>query len=188
MYMTKLDQKYSPYQMPCVIIGSIVDDKPNFMICTWVSRVNRNPPLWIASINKKHYTMIGIKEKNLFSINFPSEDLIKKVDYIGITSGRDKDKSSLFEIFYGELNVPLIKDCTTSIELKVKKLIELSDHYIVLGRAINSYIGEAFQTNGIPDMKKMKPIIYTGAKRNPTYWILGEKLGDAFKLGKEFYE
>ncbi|MFW9942215.1 MAG: flavin reductase, partial [Candidatus Thorarchaeota archaeon] len=73
--MVKLDQRFSPYQMPCVIIGTIIDGKANFMICTWVSRVNRNPPLWIASINKKHFTIIGIKESNLFSINFPSADL-----------------------------------------------------------------------------------------------------------------
>ncbi len=37
-------------------------------------------------------------------------------------------------------------------------------------------------------MKKIKPIVYTGVERNPTYWVLGEKLGDAFKLGKEFKE
>lgn len=186
MYMAKLDQRFSPYQMPCAIIGTIINEKPNFMICTWVSRVNRNPPLWIASINKKHFTIIGIKESNLFSINFPSADLIDKVDYIGLTSGRDIDKSTLFEIFYGDLNVPLIKECPISIELKVKKLIELSDHYIVLGRAINSYIEEKYQTNGVPDIKKMNPVIYTGVERNPTYWLLGKKLGDAFKLGKEY--
>ena len=186
MNKKKLDQRFSPYQMPCVIIGTIIDEKANFMLCTWVSRVNRNPPLWMASINKNHYTIDGIKKNRIFSMNFPSADLIMKVDYIGITSGREVDKSSLFNIFYGDIKVPLIKECTLTIELRVKELIELSDHFIVLGTAINTYIGEEYQTNGVPDIRKMKPVIYTGVEKNPTYWLLGEKLGDAFELGKDF--
>lgn len=186
MSKIKIDQRFSPYQMPCVIIGINVDEKPNFMLCTWVSRVNRNPPVWMASINKEHYTMKGIKKNKIFSMNFPSADLIMKVDYVGITSGREIDKSLLFDIFYGDTEVPMIKDCTLTIELRVKNLIELSDHFIVLGTAINSYIGETYQTNGVLDIKKMKPIIYTGVEKKPTYWSIGEKLGDAFKLGKEY--
>lgn len=186
MSKIKIDQRFSPYQMPCVIIGTRVDEKPNFMLCTWVSRVNRNPPIWMVSINKKHYTMQGIKKNKMFSMNFPSVELIMKVDYIGITSRKEIDKSSLFNLFYGDSEVPMIKECTLNIELYVKNLIELSDHFIVLGTAINSYISESYQTNGVPDIKKMKPIIYTGVEKKPTYWGIGEKLGDVFKLGKEY--
>ena len=107
MSKIKIDQRFSPYQMPCVIIGTNVDEKPNFMLCTWVSRVNRNPPVWMASINKEHYTMKGIKKNKIFSMNFPSADLIMKVDYVGITSGREIDKSSLFDIFYGDTEVKI---------------------------------------------------------------------------------
>ena len=186
MNKSKLDQRYSPYTMPCVIIGAIVDNKANFMLCTWISRVNRNPPLWMVSINKKHYTINGIKKNKIFSVNVPSVDLAIKSDYIGITSGREKDKSSLFNIFYGELKVPMIEECVLNIEFKVQDLIELPDHFIVLGTALNSYIDNKYQEDGKLDMKKINPIIYTGVKEQPTYWSLGEKLGDAFKLGKQF--
>ncbi len=186
MSKIKIDQRFSPYQMPCAIIGTIVEGKPNFMLCTWLSRVNRNPPVWMVSINKKHYSMNGIKLNSNFSINFPSIELIMKMDYIGITSGKEKDKSSLFNMFYGDTEVPMIMDCPLTIELSVKDLIELSDHFIVLGTAINSYFEEKCQTYGFPDIKKMKPIIYTGVEKNQTYWSVGEKVGDAFKLGKEY--
>ncbi|MFX1592789.1 MAG: flavin reductase family protein [Promethearchaeota archaeon] len=184
MNKIKLDQRYSPYQMPCVIIGAIVDKKPNFMLGTWVSRVNRKPPIWMASINKRHYTINGIKENNIFSMNFPSANLVKKMDYIGIISGREIDKSSLFDIFYGDINVPMIEECPLNIELSVKDLIELSDHYIVLGIAVNSYISENCQSDAKLDIRKLNLIIYTGAENQPTYWSLGKKLGDAFKLGQ----
>ncbi len=127
MTKIKLDQRFSPYQMPATIIGTIVDEKPNFMTCTWVSRLNRSPPTWMASINVKHYTMEGIRKNRIFSINFPSADIIKETDYIGITSGRIFDKSKFFKLFYGETKAPMIKDCTINIELSVKDIIELPD-------------------------------------------------------------
>ncbi|MFX0018925.1 MAG: flavin reductase family protein, partial [Candidatus Hermodarchaeota archaeon] len=172
MSKIKLEQRFSPYQMPSVIIGANVDEKPNFMVCTWVSRVNRNPPLWIASINKNHYTMEGILESNTFSMNFPSISLVKELDYVGITSGREIDKASVFSIFYGDTKAPMIKECALNIELTVKDLIELPDHFIVLGTAINTYINEQNLTDNKPDIQKMKLIIYFGVEKEPTYWTI----------------
>jgi len=186
MSKIKLDQRFSPYQMPSVIIGTIVNEKPNFMLCTWVSRVNRNPPLWMASINKNHYTMEGIQESNTFSMNFPSVTLVKEMDYVGITSGRKIDKSSIFNLFYGDTEAPMIEECALNIELTVKDLIELPDHFIVLGTAINTYINEQNLTDNKPDIQKMKLIIYFGVEKEPTYWTICEKLGNAFKQGMEF--
>ncbi len=80
MTKRKIDQRFSPYQMPSVIIGTIVDERPNFMLCTWVSRVNRNPPTWMASINRKHYTMEGIRKKHVFSMNLPPANLMQLAD------------------------------------------------------------------------------------------------------------
>ncbi|MFW9868161.1 MAG: flavin reductase family protein [Candidatus Thorarchaeota archaeon] len=185
MTKIKIDQRYSPYQMPSVIIGTIVDDRPNFMMCTWVSRVNRDPPTWMASINRKHYTMIGIRQKKVFSLNFPPASLIQLADYIGTNSGRVVDKSKLFTIFNGETEAPMIEECVLNMELEVKDIIELPDHFIVLGTAVTSFVDEENMTENKPDMKKMNPVIYTGAQKQPTYWTLGDKLGDAFQIGKD---
>lgn len=184
MNRIELDQNYSPYQMPTVIIGTIVDNNPNFMLCTWLSRVNRNPSLWMVSINKRHYTVNGIRENKVFSMNFPTVDILKKMDFIGITSGRDVDKSSLFNLFYGVTNAPMVEECALNMELIVKDQIELPDHFIILGNAEKTYISEIYLTKGKPDVKKMNLIIYTGAEKQPIYWALGNKLGDAFKIGQ----
>ncbi|MHA2270229.1 MAG: flavin reductase family protein [Candidatus Hodarchaeales archaeon] len=183
--MTKieLDQKPSFYSMPVSLIGSIVNEKPNFMLCTWLCRVNRKPPVWMVSINIKHHTLKGIQKNQAFSINFPSADLLKKTDYCGISSGREIDKSTLFTIFYGKTKVPMIDECVLNIELKVNNLIEFPDHYIVLGNALGTYSDDHYLVDGKPDIKKMNPILYTG--NHFDYWSVGEKLGDAFKVGKE---
>jgi flavin reductase (DIM6/NTAB) family NADH-FMN oxidoreductase RutF len=130
--------------------------------------------------------MTGIRKNQMFSINFPPIDLVKKVDYCGITSGREMDKSTVFNIFYGETKAPMIKECALSIELKVDKIIEFPDHFIVFGNAVSTYIDEQYLTDGKPDIKKMNPIVYTGAEKQNRYWSVGEKVADAFKIGKEF--
>ncbi len=186
MTFVKLDQRFSPYQMPCVIIGSIVDGRPNFMTLTWASRVNRSPPVWMVSVNVKHYTMEGIRENKAFTINFPSIDLMQKVDYIGVTSGRQADKSKLFTIFYGDTKAPMIEECPLTMELTLTSLNELPDHFVVLGTAVNTFFDERFLSDGKPDLEKMNLIIYTGIEGNPSYWSIGEMQARAFKIGKEF--
>ncbi|MHA1138487.1 MAG: flavin reductase family protein [Candidatus Thorarchaeota archaeon] len=168
MSKVKLDQRFSPYQMPSVIIGTIADGRPNFMLCTWVSRVNRTPPIWMASINRKHLTMNAIRENGNFSMNFPSADLVERTDYVGITSGRDADKSSVFNKFYGETKAPMIEECVLNMELEVESQQILTDNK--------------------PDIKKMNQIVYTGAEGQPSYWVVGDKIGDAFSIGKKLKE
>jgi len=188
MSKIKLDQRFSPYQMPSVIIGTTIDDKPNFMLCTWVSRVNRTPPIWMVSINRKHLTMSGIRDNGIFSMNFPSADLVAVTDYVGITSGRDADKSSVFKVFYGETKVPMIEECVLNMELDVEEIIERPDHFIILARSINTYADQQIMTDNKPDIRKMNQIVYTGAEGQPSYWTVGEKIGKAFSVGKEFKE
>ncbi len=188
MEKIKLDQRFSPYQMPSVIIGTIIENKPNFMLCTWISRVNRTPSIWMVSINRKHLTMEGIRENVSFSMNFPSIDLVEKADYVGITSGRNSDKSSVFKTFYGETNAPMIEECVLNMELEVEEIIERPDHFIVLGRSINTYASQQVLVDNKPDMKKMNQIVYTGAEGQPSYWTIGDKIGDAFSIGKGFRE
>ena len=185
MNKIQLDQRFSPYQMPSVIIGSIVDNRPNFMLCTWVSRVNRTPPIWMASINRKHLTMDGIRDSRIISMNFPSADLVEMADFVGITSGRDEDKSLLFNIFYGETKAPMIEECVLNMELEVEEMIERPDHFIVLAKSINTYASQHILTDNKPDIKKMNQIVYTGAEGQPSYWVVGDKIGAAFSLGKK---
>ena len=187
MNKTKLDQRFSPYHMPSVIIGTVVDGTPNFMLCTWVSRVNRTPPIWMASINRKHLTMDGIRDSRIISMNFPSANLVEIADYVGITSGRDVDKSLLFNIFYGETQAPMIEECVLNMELEVEEMIERPDHFIVLDRKSKRLnVDQQILTDNKPDIKKMNQIVYTGAEGQPTYWALGNKIGSAFSIGKQF--
>jgi flavin reductase (DIM6/NTAB) family NADH-FMN oxidoreductase RutF len=171
--------------MPVVIIGTNVNRKATFMTLAWCSMVEYKPPLFCISSSKTHYTNIGIKENQTFSVNLPSEDMVKITDYVGIVSGKNVDKSDLFDIFYGDLETaPMIKDAPVNFECRVEKIIDLGKKTdIIIGEIVQAYAEEKYITNGIPDIKKIHPLIYS---KDNNYWRIGEHIGKAFSIGHNY--
>lgn len=109
----KINNNVFVYPMPVTLLGANVKGKVNFMALGWVTRVNANPPMLGIGVHKSHYTTEGIKENKSFSVNFPEAEMIIETDYCRLVSGENVDKSSLFEVFYGELETtPMIRECT----------------------------------------------------------------------------
>jgi flavin reductase (DIM6/NTAB) family NADH-FMN oxidoreductase RutF len=107
-----------------------------------------------------------------------------KTDYCGIRSGKDVDKSEIFEIFYGNLeNAPMIKECPVTAECTLHELVDLSTHYLVLGEVKHIYSEERFMTNGVLDQKKLNFLLFTNPARQ--YWTLGNVVADAYSIGKK---
>jgi flavin reductase (DIM6/NTAB) family NADH-FMN oxidoreductase RutF len=168
--------------MPVSLVGSVVNERPNFMPVGWVTRVNRNPPYIGVGINKAHYTPTGIREKGAFSVNFPPADLVTETDYCGIVSGKNTDKSTLFELFYGESKTaPMINRCPLCLECKLVDIHEMPTNVLFIGEIIAVYTEEEYLTNGQPDVKKMNLMILTMPDNN--YWSIGEHVGEAWKIG-----
>lgn len=183
--MTKIeiDSGGSPFPKPIVLLGSVVDRKPNFFTVAWFNRISRTPNIWGAAVGKTKHTLRGIKKNKAFSFNFPSADLVVKTDYCGIRSGKDVDKSELFEVFYGNLgSVPMIKECPVTVECTLHKLIDMSSHYLVLGEVKHIYSEERFMTDGVLDQKKLNLLLFTNPARQ--YWTLGDVVANAYSIGK----
>jgi flavin reductase (DIM6/NTAB) family NADH-FMN oxidoreductase RutF len=170
--------------MPVTLLGIKIDGKANFMALGWVSRLNASPPLIGAAINKYHYSSEGIRENETFSINIPSENLIKETDYCGLVSGRETDKSTLFNVFYGKTgNAPLIEECSLSLECKLVDIYEMPSNELIIGEIIETYLDKDYIKDDAPDIKKMNPLFLTMPDNN--YWTLGENVAKAWDVGKE---
>ena len=106
--MTKIpiDENAFLYPMPMVLVGTMVDDRPNFLAVGWVARVNFKPPMIAVALGKGHYTNPGIHTSGAFSVNIPGTALLEKVDYCGIVSGRNADKSSIFAVSRPQSSMP----------------------------------------------------------------------------------
>jgi flavin reductase (DIM6/NTAB) family NADH-FMN oxidoreductase RutF len=170
--------------MPVTLLGINIGGKANFMALGWVSRLNSSPPLIGAAINKFHYSSEGLQENETFSINIPSKGMVKETDYCGLVSGRETDKSKLFNVFYGKLGTaPMIDECPLTIECKLVEIHEMQSNELIIGEIVESYIEKEYLKGEIPDFKKIDPLLLTMPDNN--YWNLGENVGKAWNAGKE---
>ena len=175
------------YPMPALLVGANVDDKPNFMAVGWGGIVNGEPPMISVALRHQRYTLKGIKQNMTFSVNVPSTDLVKEIDYCGIISGAKVNKAEVcrFKVFYGKLdNAPLIEQCPINLECKVVHILDLGSHLLVIGRVEETHISDSCLTDGKPDVNKIKPLIYTTEPASQ-YQALGEIVAKAFSIGKE---
>jgi len=171
------------YPMPCSLVGANVSGKPNYLAVAWFTMVNPKPPYVLVAMNKVHYTNAGVKENGTFSINIPSAEIADRLDYCGLVSGHRHDKSGVFETFYGKLKTaPMIKECACNVECRLERTIELPMEELFIGEIIAVYSEERFLTGGIPDFRKINPILLNQGQRR--YTALGSDIGPAWEMGK----
>ena len=169
--------------MPQAILGTHKEGRPNNMALGWVSRVNFKPALIGVGVNKGHESNRAILETGEFSVNFPSVDLVRETDYVGLVSGRKTDKSQLFDAYYGELkSAPLIRECPLAIECRLHEAVEFPTNHWFVGEIVGTWCEERFLTDGAPDIEKIRPFVLTMPDNR--YWAVGDCVGHAWKDGK----
>lgn len=186
MKKTTLGPKTFLYPMPTVLVGALVNRKPNYLAIAFCGIVNHDPPMISVSLGKQHYTNQGIRDNHTFSVNIPSVDMVEITDYCGITSGNRVDKSILFGTFYGDLETaPMIEECPLNLECRLVEIIDFGDHSeLFVGEIVQTHIGEEYLTENLPDVRKMRPIVFTMHDNN--YWHIGEHLAQAWHVGRDF--
>lgn len=172
------------YPMPVTLLGTLVDNKPDFMALGWITRVNANPPTLGCGVGRHHHSIRGIEENKTFSINFPSVDMMEQTDYCGLVSGKDTDKAVLFDVYYGELKTaPMIAECPLSLECRLQTTITNPTNNFYIGEIIASYTEEKYLTDDKLDIKKINPLLLTMPDNR--YWTVGEYAGNAWSSGKK---
>jgi flavin reductase (DIM6/NTAB) family NADH-FMN oxidoreductase RutF len=179
----RIDANVFMYPMPVVLLGATVNGKPNFMAVAWISRVNANPPMLAIGINRAHHTIEGIEENGTFSVNVPQADMVYKVDYCGLISGKKADKARLFGIFYGDLKTaPMIEECPICLECKVIETIELPTNSLIIGQIMAAFAEKECLTDDRLDVQKIDPLTLTMPDNK--YWRMGKYAGAAWEAGK----
>ena len=173
------------YPMPTTLVGANVGGKPNYSAIAYIGIVNQDPPAVSIASNMSHYTNIGIRENRTFSVNIPSTGMVEITDYCGTKSGKNVDKSGLFDTFYGELETaPMIRECPLCFECKVIQTVVITTMEAFIGEIVAVYTEEKYLTDGLPDITKIDPIIFAMHENN--YYRLGEFLEKAYSVGRNF--
>lgn len=184
--MEKLKLKNLPliYPIPAVLIGAVVDAKPNYATVGNCGIISVEPAVVYASLNKKHYTNKGIQEHDVFSVNIPSANLMVRVDYCGIISGNEQDKSEVFQTFYGENDkVPLVQECPINLVCKVIKSFDVHEMVVYIGEITCTYASKNVLSDKGLDTKKVNPLIYC---MDNMYWDIGSIIGCGFSEGEKY--
>ena len=177
----KMVGKVSIGPSPAIIAGAIVDGKVNYSTIASYGGLSVNPAIIYISVNKAHYSGHGIKENGYFSVNIPSKDIVQKMDYVGVVSGRDTDKSGVFTNFYGSVDkAPMIEECPANILCKVIDMVDLPNNEVFIGEIVETYVNEDCLTDDKPDMQKIGPVILASGR----YLQLGSICGNAFSDGR----
>ena len=175
---------------PTVLVGAVVDGKPNFMAVAWCGVANSVPPMVSVAIRPQRHTFRGIIKTREFSVNVPSTEQVKETDYCGMVSGAKVDKVAVcgFKVFYGRLkDAPLIEQCPVNLACKVEHIIELGTHQLVIGRVEETHVTDTCLNDGRPDFNRIKPIIYAAGVPSE-YYAFGKSLGRAFIVGRAMEE
>jgi flavin reductase (DIM6/NTAB) family NADH-FMN oxidoreductase RutF len=176
------------YPTPVWIIGTYdKEGKPNAMTVAWGGVCSSQPPCVAVSIRKATYSHAAIIARKAFSVNVPSESHVTEADYCGIYSGKSMDKFSatgLTAVKGDRVDAPYIKEFPLILECRLASTSEVGIHTLFIGEIVDvkadeSILGE----NGLPDMLKVKPILYAPEVR--LYYGVGKYLGQAHAIGKK---
>lgn len=170
------------YPTPLVVVGAMVEGKPNWLLVGHLGIMGHDRIM--VSLAKNHYTNAGIKEKGVLSVNIVDEAMLGKADYVGCVSGKQTDKSVVFEYETGEAGAPVIKESPLTMECTVVDIYNTDgfDNFIL--KIDNTYAEESIlNEKGKIDYHVLKPVLF----EMPTYEYLrtGDVIGNCMKIGKE---
>lgn len=185
MGKTKISNQAFIYPMPMVLVGAVVAGKVTYMPVAWVTRVNAAPPRMGVVLGKHHATNRGIREHGEFGLSYPSLDLIREVDYAGMVSADQTEKSRLFETFSGELrHAPMAHACPLTLACRVVEVVDQPTNELFIGDIVEAWCGEEFLTEGQPDIELMRTFTLTMPDKR--FWSVGGYVGPAWAVGGHY--
>jgi flavin reductase (DIM6/NTAB) family NADH-FMN oxidoreductase RutF len=175
------------YPTPAWVVCTYdANGKPNGMTAAWGGICCSDPPCIAVSLRKATYSYGNLIAQKAFTINVPSEDQVKALDYFGLVSGRNTDKfavAHLTPVRSDLVNAPYIAEFPLVLECTVVHVIELGLHTQFVGRIEDVKADEnTFGPDGRPAVDRVKPVIFSPGSR--LYHGLGPLLGQAFSIGK----
>lgn len=170
------------YPTPLVVVGTMVDKKPNWVLVGHVGIMGHDHIM--VSLAKPHYTNRGIRDTKVLSVNVVDEAMLRKADYVGCVSGNKTDKSEVFSYSIGLNSAPLIDEAKVSMECTVEDLYETKgfDNFIL--KIDHTYAEESIlNASGKIDYGSFKPILFE--MPGYTYLKTGDTAAKCMTLGKE---
>lgn len=167
---------------PAMIVGAMMNEKPTYTTvgaggCACLD------PILCVSLKNSHYITEGITHTGYFSVNIPSTGLVKEMDFCGIASGKNVDKSALFTSFFDTAGqAPMIEACPLNFLCQVCDSKEIRGFTMFFGDIVAAFAHEDCMIQGQPDPIKTDPIIMMGFSYCSLEAIIGRPFAEGKKL------
>ena len=171
------------YPMPVLIIGTYNEDgSPNVMNAAW-GGISEEHEISIC-VDDGHKTAENLQKRKAFTVSIADVKNLVACDYVGIVSGNkvpDKFERAGFHAVKSEfVDAPVIAELPMALECEMISY-DVSTCRLV-GRIVNVSMDESvLDENGKVDVAKLAPITYDSSGHG--YYVLGERVGSAFKDG-----
>jgi flavin reductase (DIM6/NTAB) family NADH-FMN oxidoreductase RutF len=129
---------YNPRQT--IIVTSRDNGFDNAITLSWHSPVSFSPFLYGIFLAKKRKSYEMIKNSKSFCVNFITENMEELAKFCGTNSGHKMnkfDEGGIAKEECSSINCGRIADCSAYLECKVKDMIEVGDHIMIVGEVVN---------------------------------------------------
>ena len=157
------------YPKPAFVIGSYdKEGNPNIMTAAWAGICNSDPLSIAVSMRPATYSYGNVTESKSFTVNIPSSEMTRYVDYAGRFSGKDVDKfkeTGLTPVKGEFVNAPYVKEFPIVIECELTEYHDLGSHRQFIGKVIDVKADEAIlNADDRVNVNLLNPLIYGGGR------------------------
>lgn len=162
--------------------------KENGMTVAWGGICCSRPPCVCVALREATYTYGAVLERESFTVNVPSARQVKIADYFGIASGRDVDKFAIAGLTATKaehVDAPLINEFPLNLECRLIHTLTIGLHTLFVGEILDVKADEVILgADARLSIEKLNPPVFSTGEA--AYYAVGEPLGSAFAIGKEF--
>lgn len=186
----KKDLGVNPYlfPMPVLMIATYGEDGfVDVMNMAWGGICAEN--MVSLNISEGHKTSENIKKRGAFTLSIADIPHIKEADFLGTASGNtmpDKfERSGLTAVKSEKVDAPVVQEFPITLECKVvEDKTEVYGHHVI-GEIVGVLADESvLDESGRVDPSKLNAFVFDQFQNG--YYAIGEKLGLAWNIGKEF--
>ncbi len=162
--------------VPAVLVSCGKGNKINVFTVAWTGILCSHPPKTYISVRPERYSYEFVHSDGVFTINLPTAEMCKELDFCGVRSGRvvDKFKECGFtaERCF-EIDSVSIAECPISIECKVSDVIKLGSHDMFIADIVCVDVDDKYIEDEKLRIDKCDLVSYAHGE----YYKLGKKLG-----------
>ena len=175
------------FVMPLVLIATYSDDKTaDLMPAAWARICGVNKVA--LSLGTERKTLMNIMLREAFTLSFANAQYMKEMDFLGTTSAYsmpDKLAKAGFHFVKSKhVDAPIISEFPVAIECELEDIKDEFGEKRVKGKIINVNADtEILDSEGKIDVSKLDALMFEQYRN--CYYVVGQKIGKAFEMGKE---